>query len=103
MIPDDDVWPELFDLVLNLIKNPRRHKLNRSKTMASQLHGPIADFLYEAYTSMPEEFMSATEDLSNDGLLDYQLDMDAKMPSAPARSVPLLSSMDLLAPLPPKS
>jgi hypothetical protein len=98
LIPDDTHWPELNDLVLNLIRNPRRPKINFSRLLSAQLNKPIAELLYDAFTSIPEEFPDPTEeDCDESELLQLELDEDDPLQPPTLQFDP---NVDPFAPLP---
>jgi hypothetical protein len=102
LVPDEELWPQLNDLVLELIKNSKHPLANRTKSLVSQLHKPIAEFLYDAYTSIPDDL--PTYSCQDDGDLGYLLDDDLEPMNAPPVVPP--DGLDLFAPLdsvPPKS
>jgi hypothetical protein len=103
LIPEEDCWPQLFDLMLTLIKNPRCQKINRSKNLASQMHKAVANFLYDVYTAVPDDYDSDSDDddgMDDGELFDYVIDESLQPP--PPVPPPLLTAngFDLLAPLP---
>jgi hypothetical protein len=98
LIPDEDHWPELSEMVLTLIKNPRRPQLSHSKPLLAQMTKPIAELLYEAFVSIPEEFPDpCAENADESDLLDLEFDEDLVDQTPPP---PVFEpNIDWLAPL----
>jgi hypothetical protein len=98
LIPDEAHWSELSDLVLAVIKNPRRPQLTHSKPLLGQMTKPIAEFLYEVFVSIPEDFPDPCADDADEGdLLDLELDDDIVDQTPPP---PVFEpNIDWLAPL----
>jgi hypothetical protein len=98
LITDDSYWPDLNDLVLTLIRNPRRPKINYSRLLSAQLNKPIAELLYDAFTSIPDEFPDPADDGGDESqFLDLELDEEEHMPLAALQFDP---NADPFAPLP---
>jgi hypothetical protein len=99
LIPDEDHWQELSELILKLIKNPRRPPLSHSKPFLAQMTRPIAEFLYEVFVSIPEEFPDpCSENPDESNLLDLEFDPDLDLDQAPPPPV-FEPNIDWLAPL----
>jgi hypothetical protein len=98
LIPDEEHWPELAELVCTLIRNPRRPQLTHSKSFLSQMTRPIAEFLYESYVAIPEDFPDpCSENADESDLLDLDYDPDQVDPVV---TPPVFeANIDWLAPL----
>jgi hypothetical protein len=100
LIPDEDYWPELSELVLTLIKNPRRPMMTNSKPLMSQMTKPIANLLYEAAVAVPDEFPDpCLEDADESELLDLEYDENLVDQAPPP--IPFDPKTDWFAPLQP--
>jgi hypothetical protein len=99
LIPSEDTWTELHELVFDLIKNSKRHRVCKTKLYSHQLHKPIAKFLYEAYIAAPEDVELDEDDeyMDEEDGLTFNGDLEVQPP--PARQLGPI--VDLLAPLNP--
>jgi hypothetical protein len=96
LIPEEDAWSGLFEVVFELIKNPKRHRIVRSKLLSLQLHKPIAKYLYDAFIAAPEE-ESFDEDDDMEDIVDLIFNDDLEVRPPPLE--PFSPNIDLLAPL----
>jgi hypothetical protein len=98
LIPDEEHWPELSELVLSLIKNPRRPQLTHAKPFLAQMTRPIAEFLHERFIAIPDEFPDpCAENPDVSDLLDLEYDEDVVDQAPPPPTFE--PNIDWLAPL----
>jgi hypothetical protein len=97
MIPNRSTWPTLNDLVLELLKKSGRKKVDRAKTLGSQMHQSVAQYLYEEHEKLslcPDPGDDAEDDLEL-----FEVALSGEIPPEDPRPAPT-KEVDLFAPLP---